>query len=382
MNTKRKIAEAFHPGVFLEEELEARGWSQLDLAEILGKSPRDINLIIKGKLSITPKTAIALAEAFSETSPQFWMNLETSFRLWEANQETSGVSLRARLYDRFPVREMIRRHWIEPSDNIEVLVRRFCEFFEIHSLDVDPDFKCAARKSTSYKDDNNTNQCAWLYRAKKLANACLIEQKFSQNKLKNCFTKLRVLMHETQEIKHIPKVMAEAGIRFIIVEPMPKSKIDGATFWLDDNSPVIVMSLRFDRIDNFWFTLIHELIHIKYEDRKGEIIIDIDLLGEEDSDKPEYEKRADKEAAETFIPSEALDSFILRTQPYYLEWKVQAFAATMKVHPGIAVGQLHNRFTTTGRGLPHSHLRKSLEKIRHIITETALTDGYGYFPSV
>lgn len=377
----RKVAETFHPGVFIEEELEARGWSQLDLAEILGKSPRDINLLIKGKLSVTPKTAISLAEAF-DTNPQFWMNLETSYQLSLADKETSDVALKAKLYEKFPVREMIKRHWIEPSSNIDVLVRRFCEFFEVPSLDDEPQMNCAFRKSTPY-NENNLYQCAWVHRSKKLAKACLIEQKFSQTKLNFCFEKLRLFMHEPQETRHIPKILAEAGVRFLVVERMPNSRIDGATFWLDNNSPVVVMSLRFDRIDNFWFTLMHELTHVKNEDKKDEIIVDVDLLGIEDAeDKPEYEKIADKEAAEFCIPSEELNSFILRTQPYYLEWKIQAFAATMKVHPGIVVGQLHHRFTTTGKGIPHSHLRKLLEKVRIIITETALTDGHGYVPSI
>lgn len=82
------------------------------------------------------------------------------------------------------------------------------------------------------------------------------------------------------------------------------------------------------------------------------------------------------------IPSTELDNFIQRVQPYYLEWKIQAFALNIKVHAGIVVGQLHHRFTETGRGLPYTHLRKLLEKVRHIIIETAFTDGYGYVPSV
>jgi HTH-type transcriptional regulator / antitoxin HigA len=381
MITKRKPAETFHPGVFLEEELEARGWSQIDLAEILGRPPRLISEIISGKRSISPETALGLADAFG-TSAELWMNLETSFQLAQAEQK-EDVPLKAKLYSKFPVREMIKRHWIKPSENIEVLVSRFCDFFEISSLDEKPEFDCAYRKSTSYDEDNTTYQCAWLYRAKKLAKACLVEQKFSQAKLKTCLEKLRLLLHEPQEVRHIPKILADAGIRFIIVEPLPKSKIDGATFWLDDNSPVIVMSLRYDRIDNFWFTLIHELIHVKNEDKKDGVIIDIDLLGDEISgDKPEYEIRADEEAAEFLIPIETLDSFILRTHPYYLEWKIQGFAANNKVHPGIVVGQLHNRYVKTGKGLPHSHLRKLLAKVRDIIIEPALTDGYGYIPSV
>jgi HTH-type transcriptional regulator/antitoxin HigA len=376
----RKAAETFHPGIFIEEELDERGWSQLDLAEILGKSPRDINFLINGKLSVTPKTAIGLAEAF-DTNPQLWMNLESSYQLSLAQRETSDVALKAKLYEKFPVREMIKRHWIKPSTNIEVLVRRFCEFFEISSLDDAVEFNCAFRKSTSY-NENNLYQCAWFYRAKKLASACLIEQKFSQAKLKKSLEKLRLLLHEPLEVRHVPRIMKEAGIRFIIVEAMPKSKIDGATFWLDSNSPVVVLSLRLDRIDNFWFTLMHELSHVRNEDKKDGVILDIDLLGEGDSVKPPYEIRADNESAEFLIPSTELDNFIQRVQPYYLEWKIQAFALNIKVHAGIVVGQLHHRFTDTGRGLPYTHLRKLLEKVRHNIIETAFTDGYGYVPSV
>lgn len=73
-----KYAETFHPGVFLEEELEARGWTCSDLADIMGRSARDISLIINGERGISPETAIGLGEAFG-TSSEYWMNLETSY---------------------------------------------------------------------------------------------------------------------------------------------------------------------------------------------------------------------------------------------------------------------------------------------------------------
>jgi HTH-type transcriptional regulator/antitoxin HigA len=53
----RKIAEVFPPGEFIKEELEARGWSQVDLAEIIGRQPNVVNEIVMGKRSITPETA-------------------------------------------------------------------------------------------------------------------------------------------------------------------------------------------------------------------------------------------------------------------------------------------------------------------------------------
>src|SRR5258708_8442599 len=102
--TARVPAEVFAPGEFLAEELEARGWSQVELAEILGRPPRLVNELIAGKRAITPETAIGLAAAFG-SSPQFWMNLETTYQLSKAAITESAVSRRARLYERFPVKE-------------------------------------------------------------------------------------------------------------------------------------------------------------------------------------------------------------------------------------------------------------------------------------
>ncbi len=383
MANKRQIAETFYPGIFLEEELDARGWSQIDLAEILGKSSTDINLIIKGKRSITPEMAIALGDAF-DTGAEFWMNLETQYQLANATYKQTDVSLKAKLYDKFPVREMIKRGWIESSSNIEVLRSRFCEFFETPDLESIHDFNYAARKSTSYIDFNNTAQDAWLFRARKLAKASLTQNKFTLARLKTCFDKLRLLLHEAEEIRHIPKIMSEAGIRLVIVESMPKSKIDGATFWLDDDSPVIVLSLRFDRIDNFWFTLLHELSHVKNGEGKDEAIVDNDLLSENSNsiERPEFEKRADKDAAEFCISSDILENFILRTHPYYLEAKVRGFALVNKIHVGIVVGQLHHKHIATGRGLPITHHRKLLVKVREHILGSVFTDGFGYMPNI
>ena len=80
MNTRHIPAEVFPPGEFVREELEARGWTQEDLAEILGRPLRLVNEVIMAKRGITPETANGLAAAFG-TSPQVWMNLESIYRL-------------------------------------------------------------------------------------------------------------------------------------------------------------------------------------------------------------------------------------------------------------------------------------------------------------
>ncbi len=75
---ERVAAEVFPPGEFIKEELEARGWTQTDLAEILGRPFQLVNEILAGKRAISPETAQGLGEAFG-TGAQVWMNLENTY---------------------------------------------------------------------------------------------------------------------------------------------------------------------------------------------------------------------------------------------------------------------------------------------------------------
>ena len=72
--------EAFAPGEYIREELDARGWTKREFAEILGWRPEDVDAIIAGKQAVTEETATRLADAFG-TSPQLWVNLQRAFEL-------------------------------------------------------------------------------------------------------------------------------------------------------------------------------------------------------------------------------------------------------------------------------------------------------------
>ncbi|MDD5177516.1 MAG: HigA family addiction module antitoxin [Sterolibacterium sp.] len=377
--TERQVAEVFPPGEFIKEEIDARGWTQNDLAEIIGKSQRLVSEVILGKRAVTPDTAQALADAFG-TSAQFWMNMESVYQLSKLKTDAAPVARRAKLYSLFPVKEMLRRGWIEATESLDVLEARFATFFGMDNLDTSPKFHSYAARRTIYNEvEQSPMLTAWLYRAKQLAQG-LIVGKFTAKSVDAVVAQLKALMVNPEDIRQVPRVLSEAGIRLMLIEPFPGMKVDGVCFWLDASSPVVAMTLRFDRIDNFWFVLMHELRHVANKDgQSGSAIVDENLgaEGNGSAEKPDFELKADNEAAETFIPAATLKDFVLRVAPLYSEQRIVGFAARIGVHPGIVVGQLHNH-----KHVPFSHYRKLLVKAREHIIGNALTDGWGHHAPV
>lgn len=370
----RVPAEVFPPGEFIREELEARGWTQGDLAQIMDRPVRLVNELVAGKKQITPETARGLSKAFGDDDPLYWMNLDSSYRLRQLEpDEDESVDRRAKLYSLFPVREMMKRNWIEPSKNLDVIEHRVCRFFRIKNLDERPVFAHAA-KAAQY-DERTSIQWTWLYRAKELAESTH-SSAYSERKLRDALIKLRSLLIAPEEIRQVTQILAEAGVRFVIVEYLPGAKIDGATFWLNE-TPVIALSVRFDRVDNFWFVLRHEIEHVL--NRDGLVTIDVELterLQRKDVLPPE-EVKANAAAADFVVSKSELDSFIMRVRPLYSEQRIMLFAKRIGVHPGIVVGQLHFR-----NEVPYTHFHKHLVKIREIVTQTAVTDGWGTVPPI
>lgn len=374
-------AEVFPPGEFLKEELEARGWSQADLAEILGRPPRLVSEIISGKRAISPETAQGLGDAF-DVDPQYWLNLESAYQLSRSPAANQGVAKRAKLFEKAPIKEIIRRNWIEASGDANELEVRLLKFFGIPSLEAEPEiWPHAARKSSSYEGGITPAQWAWLCRARHLARQT-DAARYDAALFDDMVARLRLLLAEPEEARHAPKIMAEYGIRLVIVEPLANTKLDGACFWLDEKSPVVVLSIRFDRIDAFWFTLFHELGHVKAEDglRNTAIPIDTDIVGQgalKSEEKPESEQRADRFAMDNIISRAKLDSFIARIRPLYYKEKIRGFATVNGVHPGIVVGQLQHRGE-----ISYAHNREMLAKVRDIVIRASLADGWGSTPII
>ncbi|CAN5473511.1 HigA family addiction module antitoxin [soil metagenome] len=94
MRKSSKPAEVFPPGDFIREELQARKWTQGDLARILGRPLQTVNQIINGNKRITAETAKELGMAFG-TGPELWLNLENAYRLSIAPEPDQAIATRA-----------------------------------------------------------------------------------------------------------------------------------------------------------------------------------------------------------------------------------------------------------------------------------------------
>jgi len=357
------------PGDFIREELEARNWTQADLAKILGRPLPTVNGIIQGKHSILPDMAIALGEAFG-TGPEVWMRREADYRLSLAKEDGQSVRKRARMYEVAPIKEMQRRGWIQNTNDPGELERELLRFFEVDRLDSEPEIVAAFRRSTA-GEDMTPAQRAWCFRVKQLAKTLRVAP-FKPERLVECKKQLQKLAAFPQEARKVPTLLASFGIRFVIVEPLQGSKIDGAALWLDPQSPIIALTMRFDRVDAFWHNLGHEFSHIEHGDA---ISVDSDLVGQDripDAAKTPVERRADREAAAMFVPPKELESFVLRVAPLFSKERIIQFANKIKIHPGIIVGQLQHR----GEIGFHAN-REMLVKVRSLVVPAAVTDGWG-----
>jgi HTH-type transcriptional regulator/antitoxin HigA len=363
----RTPAEVFPPGEFIKDELVEREWTQADLAGILGRPIQAVNEIVAGKKAITPETACGLGDAFG-TGPEVWLNLENAFRLSLTPAADEDVGRRARLYELAPVKEMIRRRWLPDSNSVGQLEEAVLGFLEMSSTGDTPSLTFAAKKSGSYAEES-ASQRAWCYRAKHLAESSIVES-FTRQKLIDHLADFRELARETKGVQRVPNLLGQLGIRFVVVEHLKSTRIDGAALWLDDVSPVVAMSLRYDRIDNFWFVLAHELAHVRNGDRS----VDSDLVGtsaQPTEEKPEVEKKADRLASSLLIRQQTMQAFIDRHRPRFSKAAIRGFADRVGVHPGIVVGQLQYR-----KAIGYSHSREVLVPVRDLVTEVAITDGW------
>lgn len=327
-------AEVFPVGEFLAEELDERGWTQSEFAEILGRPSQFVSEIVSGKKEITRESATQIAAAFG-TSPQYWLNLQDAYLLWKQAQDTQtkdrldDVRTRARIKDLAPVSILKQRNIIRGESTTDQ-ARELERLYGLDDIFSDPEIMVAARRSKA-DDRVSGTQLAWI--------ACVRQRAVERNAKEYDRDALQKLARNlTREIRapgdfaRLPTLFAEVGVHLVYVEAFPGSKMDGCAFLLEGGSPVIGISGRGKRFDKVLFTVLHEVAHITlgHLDEQEFVIDDpgeSPTLGDEGS--------ADAQAAEWVLPHE-LPSLPERiNQPW-----ITSTANRMGVHPIILIGRL------------------------------------------
>jgi len=365
------VNEPEAPADYLRRELKRLGMSQTDLAFVLGVPQPNVSALVNGRRGLSATMARALSLVL-DAEPEHILGLQKTFELHQelarADEPDLGIGRRAHLVRTYPIREMAKRGWI--GNHRDTLEEDVATFFEVDSVDAAPRMAHAARKTGV---GIPAAQLAWLYRAKQLAET-MVSPAYTPAKLQRAIDEeLPPLRITPEEARRVPRILDECGVRFLVVQGLPGSKIDGACFWLDGGStPVVALSMRFDRIDNFWFVLRHELEHVLRRDGVDlpleAVAVDANLDGTEEA---EAEKIANAAAADFCVPKRKMDSFVARKGPRFSTRDVLGFARVQGVHPGLVAGQVRQRTSN------YRIFSKMLVKIRHVIVQTAVADGWG-----
>lgn len=365
------MSEFKTPGQLIESLLAERGWTQKLLAAILEISESTTNKLISGKQTVTADIALILQEIFGVEARRF-LDLQQEFDLARASLVARPDPLRAaraELFSGLPVAEMIKRRWLDASDikDMPAVEASIAKFFGVPTIGDIKTLPHAAKKTNALSQATHL-QMAWLFRVRQIA-AEVLAPRYSEERARAALPKLKALLSAPEEARHVPRILSECGIRLVFVEGLKGSKIDGACLWLNPHSPVIGMSLRFDRMDNFWFVLRHELEHVLQGHGMSEPILDLDMGGDQPVEQEEIV--ANKAASDFCAPQARIDSFIARKAPLFPERDFLGLAKVLGVHPALIAGQIQFK---TGR---YELFRGHLAKIRSSVLPSAIVDGWG-----
>lgn len=358
MESKRIPARRSSPGRILKRELDARGWTQKDFAEIIGRPEQVISEIINGIKQITPETAIEFSKAFG-TSAEFWNNLESNYQLWLAQKSANANSIerRAFLYQQIPVAELKMKGWLPNTKDTDVLEKCYLDLMKIPSIDVVPTCSVLKRQST-IREGKILAEVIWIKRVEYLISSQKL-RKFRLGRLKNAIPDLLNLSNSLDKISLVPEFMLNHGIHFALVPHLSNTKIDGAYFWIN-KSPVIALSLRYDRIDSFWFTLMHEIAHL-VSGHEGNLI---ETTINRDKKASGVEAAADIMARDWLVKKEGYKRFVARTKPFFSARKITEFSELINRHPGLVLGRLQH-----DGHIPWKNLKKLQVKVKSYLSD-------------
>ena len=316
------------------------GKSQSDLAPIFGSRAK-ASEVLSGKRDLTLKMIRALHEHLG-------IPAEVLIRGGSGLPNApNNVEL-----DRFPVAEMAKRGWIKKTkdlkDRTEEIVRDLIACAGGPEALPQALFRQGGGARANAKTDVHALQ-GWCLHVLCKARRAGLEGIYKKGTIDLDFLRdLAQLSSFDEGPKLAREKLAKHGIALVVASHLPKTYLDGAALWTVDKVPVVGMTIRYDRLDNFWFCLLHELAHLgrhfPSEDVSGSVstvfIDDLQLRERDHERDDEREREADEWAQEALVPSELWNEHPARYSPTVKN--VLSLARKADVHPAIVAGRVRH----------------------------------------
>lgn len=316
----------------IEFRMEQEGLSQADLAKYIGSRSK-VSEVLSGKRSLTLKMIRALnlhlgipAEVLiGDNSPQ---ELEDNEIQWS----------------KFPIFELSKRGWLpsiaDSKDNAHLLMSHLIERAGGHQAIPQALYKKNNAARRNARMDPYSLQ-AWCLHVLSEARENPPNVEYKEGSIDEKFLRfLATLSRLPNGPKRAVEALNEQGVAVVYARHLPKTHLDGAAMMTKEGIPVIGLTLRYDRLDNFWFCLLHEVAHVwKHVSSENSIFVDDLSLNKSDHDEDwSIEDEADQLAQNSLIPNDAWEASKL---PYQATpSKIIAFAQSINVHPAIVAGRV------------------------------------------
>jgi len=309
--------------------MEQQGLKNKDLIPFIGSKSK-VSEVLSGKRELSINMIRKLHEGLGIPAEVLIQDTKKSVPLSEVMEH--GVN--------FPFTEMYNRGWFkdffngslaEAKKQTESILNQFISPFSVKDVEV-----CCNRKSEKNEADNiNDILMAWRIRVMNIAAKEKLPEWDPSRLSEDFFTYLAHLSIFDQGPKLAKEFLNKAGIHFVIEEHLNKTYLDGSSMLMPDGSPLIALTLRYDRLDSFWFTLFHELAHVKLHlSNKSKAFFD-DMTN--DMHK-EIEKEADSYANEMLISENDWKNEHLNR--YSETGDIEYFADKLKISPAIPAGRI------------------------------------------
>lgn len=330
------------PGDTISDLLEEREWSQAELAQRLGYSPKHLNQLVKGKVPLSEDAAMRLERVLGSTAG-FWLAREAKYR-----EKLARVEAEKRCadwldwLDVLPVAELMKADAI-PKSRIDSktkprIVEQLLQFFGVASPD-EWHSKYEAMQGSfrrSRTDQSDVGAItAWLRMGEREAER-LDGPRYDEKRFGASLVEIRSLTRYEPEVfgPQLHSICQSSGVALVLVPAIKRTHVSGVARWLNPQRPLIQLSLYGKTNDRFWFAFFHEAAHVLLHGRKAVFLDDPGRNFVQSSEESE----ANDWAADFLVPkSHAIE---LRT----LDKKdsVKAFAARIGIHPGIVAGRLQH----------------------------------------